>query len=99
MPSREYRRCRTIASRDERVNSLLSDLERVSSILADRDTDIVALMRDSDVLFRALIFGGDAIHNLLVSTATLSEELTALVSQTAPTSSPPSTTSRTWWRC
>ncbi len=71
----------TIASRDSQINSLLSNLKRVSSVLDDRDTDIVALMRDSDILFRALISRRDAIHNLLVSTTTLSEELTALVSQ------------------
>jgi phospholipid/cholesterol/gamma-HCH transport system substrate-binding protein len=71
----------TIASRDQQINSLLGNLERVSSVLADRDQDIVGLMRDSDVLFRALISRREAIHNLLVSTASLSEELTALVSQ------------------
>ena len=38
-------------------------------------------MRDSDVLFRALVSRRDAIHDLLVSTSTLSEELTALVTQ------------------
>ena len=71
----------TIASRDEQINSLLNNLERVSTVLDDRDQDIVALMRDSDVLFRALVSRRDAIHDLLVSTSTLSEELTALVTQ------------------
>ena len=64
----------TIASRDQQINSLLSNLERVSSVLDDRDQDIIALMRDSDVLFRALISRRDAIHNLLVSTASLSKK-------------------------
>jgi phospholipid/cholesterol/gamma-HCH transport system substrate-binding protein len=50
-------------------------------VLDDRDQDIVGLMRDSDVLFRALVSRRDAIHDLLVSTSTLSEELTALVTQ------------------
>lgn len=71
----------TIASRDTQINSLLNNLERVSTVLDDRDTDIVDLMRDSDVLFRALIERRDSIHTLLESTATLSEELTALVTQ------------------
>ena len=71
----------TIASRDQQINSLLTNLERVSTVLDDRDQDIVGLMRDSDILFRALVERRDAIHDLLVSTATLSEELTALVSQ------------------
>jgi phospholipid/cholesterol/gamma-HCH transport system substrate-binding protein len=50
-------------------------------VLDDRDQDIVGLMRDSDVLFRALVSRREAIHDLLVSTSTLSEELTALVTQ------------------
>jgi phospholipid/cholesterol/gamma-HCH transport system substrate-binding protein len=71
----------TIASRDQQINSLLKNLERVSTVLDDRDQDIVDLMRDSDVLFQALVSRRDAIHRLLVSTSTLSEELTALVRQ------------------
>ncbi len=71
----------TIASRDDQINSLLNNLERVSTVLDDRDQDIVQLMRDSDVLFQALVSRRDAIHDLLVSTSTLSEELTALVTQ------------------
>jgi phospholipid/cholesterol/gamma-HCH transport system substrate-binding protein len=71
----------TIASRDEEINSLLKNLERVSKVLDDRDQDIIALMRDSDVLFQALVSRREAIHNLLVSTSTLSKELTALVTQ------------------
>lgn len=71
----------TIASRDAKINSLLQNLERVSTVLDARDQDIIGLMRDSDVLFRALVSRRDAIHDLLVSTTTLSEELTALVSQ------------------
>jgi phospholipid/cholesterol/gamma-HCH transport system substrate-binding protein len=71
----------TIASRDEQIGSLLTNLERVSTTLNERDQDIIGLMRDSDVLFRALVSRRDAIHDLLVSTASLSEELTALVQQ------------------
>jgi phospholipid/cholesterol/gamma-HCH transport system substrate-binding protein len=70
-----------IAARDDQINSLLKNLKRVSSVLDDRDQDIVGLMRDSDVLFRALVARREAVHNLLVSTSALSEELTALISQ------------------
>jgi phospholipid/cholesterol/gamma-HCH transport system substrate-binding protein len=38
-------------------------------------------MRDSDVLFRALVERREAVHRLLVSTSTLSTELTQLVRQ------------------
>lgn len=68
-----------VASRDEELNSLLVSLERVSTVLDRRDEDIVGLMRDADVLFRALISRKQAIHQILVSTTTLSKELTRLV--------------------
>jgi phospholipid/cholesterol/gamma-HCH transport system substrate-binding protein len=71
----------TVASRNEKINDLLGNLERVSTVLDDRDQDIVALMKDSDVLFRALVARREAVHNLLVSTTSLSKELTALVQQ------------------
>ena len=65
----------------QRINTLLDNLERVSTVLDERDEDIVGLMKDSDVLFRALVARREAVHNLLVSTSTLSTELTALVRQ------------------
>ncbi len=70
-----------IAARDTQINSLLKNLRKVSGVLNARDQDIVALMKDSDVLFRALVQRREAVHNLLVSTSTLSKELTALVKQ------------------
>jgi len=70
-----------IASRDDQINTLLKNLSRVSTVLDARDQDIVGLMKDSDVLFRALVQRRQAVHNLLVSTSTLSKELTALVKQ------------------
>jgi len=73
---------RTIASRDDQINSLLTNLDRVSTVLDDRDQDIIALMEDSDVLFRALVARRDSVHDLLVSTTTISRELTLLVKQT-----------------
>ncbi|WP_309649501.1 MCE family protein [Nocardioides sp.] len=73
---------RTIASRDDEINSLLTNLDRVSTVLDARDQDIIGLMEDSDVLFRALVARRESVHNLLVSTSTLSKELTLLVQQT-----------------
>jgi len=70
-----------IAARDGEIGSLLQNLKRVSSVLDDRDQDIVALMRDADVLFEALLQRREQLHDLLVSTSTLSTELTALVRQ------------------
>ncbi|MBZ5740532.1 MCE family protein [Nocardioides mangrovi] len=70
-----------IAARDDQINTLLKNLDRVSTVLDDRDQDIVGLMKDSDVLFRALVARRDAVHNLLVSTSRLSQELTTLIEQ------------------
>jgi len=70
-----------VASRDEEINLLLQSLKRVSTVLDARDQDIIGLMRDADILFRALLERREAIHNILVATVTLSQELTALVRQ------------------
>ncbi len=50
-------------------------------MLDERDQDIIALMRDADVLFQALVARRESVHNLLASTSTLSKELTLLVQQ------------------
>ena len=50
-------------------------------MLNERDDDIIALMQESDTLFQALVARREAVHNLLVSTSTLSTELSALVRQ------------------
>jgi phospholipid/cholesterol/gamma-HCH transport system substrate-binding protein len=71
-----------IAAKNERINTLLVNLDRVTTVLSDRDEDIIKLMQDSDVLFQALVARRDAVHDLLVATSTLSTELTALVRDT-----------------
>ena len=65
-----------------RSTKLLGNLDTVSGVLADRDEDIIALMKDSDVLMRALVARRAAVHQLLVSTSRFSSELTLLVQQT-----------------
>ena len=70
-----------VADKNEKINTLLKNLRKVSGVLDERDEDIIALMRDADVLFRALVDRREAIHNLLVSTSRLSQELTLLVRQ------------------
>jgi phospholipid/cholesterol/gamma-HCH transport system substrate-binding protein len=71
-----------VAARDDELNTLLLNLKKVSSVLGDRKDDIVALMRDGDALFRAVVARRAAIHNLLVSTSILSKQLTGLVQDT-----------------
>lgn len=72
---------RNVAKRDEQINTLLKNLHTVAGVLDERDDDLIALMKDADVLFRAVVARREAIHNLLVSTSTLGQELTALVKQ------------------
>lgn len=71
----------TVASRNQQIGELLQNLDHVAGVLADHDQDLVKLMRDSDVLLRALVARREAVHRLLVSTATFSAELTKLVRQ------------------
>ena len=51
-------------------------------MLGDRSGDIIGLMEDGDVLFRALVARREAVHNLLVATSQLSQQLTGLVQDT-----------------
>jgi len=71
-----------VAARDEELNTLLRNLEKVSGVLGDRSEDIIGLMEDGDLLFRALVARREAVHNLLVATSQLSQQLTGLVQDT-----------------
>lgn len=71
-----------VAARDAELNELLGNLRKVSGVLGDRNEDIIALMRDGDQLFRALVSRREAVHNLLVATTELSRQLTGLVKDT-----------------
>ena len=70
-----------VAAKNTQINTLLGNLRNVADVLHARDQDIVGLMHDSDVLFRALVKRRQSVHRLLVSTSTLSTELTKLVRQ------------------
>ena len=71
----------TVASRNQQIGELLQNLNSVSTVLADRDEDLIALMKNSDVLLRALVARREAVHTLLVSTSRFSREVTLLVQQ------------------
>ncbi len=72
---------RTVASRDAKINLLLQNAEKVSRVLANRDEQLTKLFADGEVLFRAVYARRQAIHRLLVSTQTLSQELSTLVAE------------------
>lgn len=73
---------RNVAARDEQLNTLLQNASKLSKVLADRNTNFEKLFRDGNVLFQAVYARRQAIHNLLVSSVTLSKELTRLIRET-----------------
>lgn len=68
-----------IASRDQEIKTLLDRANKVSTLLAERKGDIVQLIKDSDLILAELRKRREAIHSLLVGTASLSRELGGLV--------------------
>lgn len=73
---------RNLAARDDQVNTLLVNLKKVTGVLNSRNTQLETLFKDSDVLFSAVAARRDSIHNLLVATTELSDQLRALVKDT-----------------
>lgn len=78
----------TIASRDAQLKLLLQKARRVTGTLAARDHDLVSLLKDSDLTFQEVQARREAIHHLLVSTTTRSEQLVALVQENIATLAP-----------
>ena len=70
---------RTIASRDDQLRELLDHTAGVSKVLADRNGEFVNLLADGDLLLQELERRREDIHVLLLNTAKVSEQLTALV--------------------
>ena len=73
---------RTVASKDAELNTLLQNTEDVSRVLANRDEQLSKLFADGRVLFHAVYQRRVAIHRLLVTTSTLSKQISALVEDT-----------------
>ena len=69
----------TIASRDAKLRTLLDRASGVTQVLADRDEDLVAFLKDSDLLLQEVKARRAAIHKLLTTTTELSEQLIGLV--------------------
>jgi phospholipid/cholesterol/gamma-HCH transport system substrate-binding protein len=71
-----------IAARDQQLGTLLRNTKRVATVLGDRRGDLITLMKQGDVLFRALAARRQSVHALLVATSRLSVQLTGLVRDT-----------------
>jgi len=73
---------RVVASKDAKLNTLLQNTEDVTRVLANRDEQLSKLFADGRALFRAVYERRVAIHRLLVTTSTLSQQISALVAET-----------------
>lgn len=71
----------TIASRDTQVRSLLAHAKGVTDVLASRNAEVVKLIDDGDQLLRTVQEQRAVIHDLLVNTANLADQLTKLVAE------------------
>jgi phospholipid/cholesterol/gamma-HCH transport system substrate-binding protein len=78
----------TIASRDAKLHTLLDRAAGVTQVLADRNDDLVAFLKDSDLLLQEVKARRAAIHTLLTTTTELSEQLIALVRENRATLAP-----------
>ena len=79
---------RTIASRDDQLKVLLQRSQTVTKVLSDRDKDLTAFMADSSLILQEIRARREAIHQLLLTTTTLSEQLIALTRENRATLAP-----------
>jgi phospholipid/cholesterol/gamma-HCH transport system substrate-binding protein len=71
----------TISSRDTELHELADRARSVSQLLADRNSDFARLVDDGDRILQAVQARRDVIHQLLVRTVLLSQQVNALISE------------------
>ncbi len=69
-------------SRSDQTGALLAAARSVTGQLSASSTDIVALMREADLVVEEITKRRAAIHTLLVETTTLAGNLAAVIDQT-----------------
>jgi phospholipid/cholesterol/gamma-HCH transport system substrate-binding protein len=69
----------SVAQRDADLRQLLAHARGVTGVLAQRDADFRALVADANLLLAEVSRRRDAIHNLLVTTNTLANQISGLV--------------------
>jgi phospholipid/cholesterol/gamma-HCH transport system substrate-binding protein len=72
---------RTIASRNNELQQLLSQTNTVANTLSSHDAQITKLIFDSSKILNTLSQQRAVVHQLLVDTASLSRQLTGLVAE------------------
>ncbi|MQA84394.1 MAG: MCE family protein [Streptosporangiales bacterium] len=69
----------TVASRDQQLRELLSHAEGVTKVLADRNQEFTKLLADGDLLLKEVRARRAVIHQVLINTIALAQQLRALV--------------------
>ncbi|NED51468.1 ABC transporter substrate-binding protein, partial [Micromonospora aurantiaca] len=69
----------TVASRDDELHELAGKAKNVSELLADRNQDFAKLVQDGDKVLQAVQARRAVIHQLLINTVTLSQQVNALI--------------------
>ncbi|MFC4053025.1 MCE family protein [Actinomadura syzygii] len=71
----------TVASRDDQLHELAGKAKDVSKLLADRNQDFAKLVQDGDKVLQAVQARRAVIHQLLINTVTLSQQVNALINE------------------
>lgn len=71
----------TVSKRDDELNELLVRAKEVTGVLDERKTELVKLMQDGDKLLQAVRNRREVIHQLLVNTYRLAQQLNALIDE------------------
>ncbi|URM98459.1 MCE family protein [Actinomadura madurae] len=71
----------TVASRDDQLHELAGKAKNVSQLLADRNQDFAELVQDGDKVLQAVQARRAVIHQLLINTVTLSQQVNALINE------------------
>ncbi|GAA2135427.1 MCE family protein [Actinomadura napierensis] len=71
----------TVASRDDQLHELAGKAKDVSQLLADRNQDFAKLVQDGDKVLQAVQARRTVIHQLLVNTVSLSQQVNALINE------------------
>ncbi|MDX6738283.1 MCE family protein [Actinocorallia sp. A-T 12471] len=71
----------TISSRDDELSELIDRAKDVTGVLNERQDDLVQLVKDGDKVLQAVKARRQTIHELLVNTYALAQQLNALIDE------------------
>jgi phospholipid/cholesterol/gamma-HCH transport system substrate-binding protein len=77
-----------VADRDQRLRELLSRAQSVTGVLASRDQKFVQVVNDGDLVLQTVQQQETVIHDLLLNTTQLSQQLSGLVRDNTSTLKP-----------